>query len=110
MKPIVLIILKHIIIWISLSALHFFMSEQITKWLMPGYDSVQAWINVVIGGLCIIFLLTLISFIITLKDFKKVLKKKYRMEKSVNPPHFHAIYQEFTAEYDINTSIKNERN
>ena len=25
------------------------------------------------------------------------------MEKSVNPPHFHAIYQEFTAEYDINT-------
>ncbi len=20
-----------------------------------------------------------------------------------NPPHFHAIYQEFTAEYDINT-------
>ena len=22
-----------------------------------------------------------------------------------NPPHFHAIYQEFTAEYDINTLV-----
>ena len=57
-------VLKYFFTWIILSGCYFFLSENFTKLITPGYDSVEIWVLVVSIGLGLIFIITLIAFLI----------------------------------------------
>lgn len=71
MKTIKSILFRYLIVWIVFSATYFFLSEQITKLIAPGYHDVSIWIIVVSVGLSVIFLIVLISLLATLIKFKR---------------------------------------
>jgi|GEM_PF-3172640 len=60
------IIIKYTLIWLIISAGYFFVSEQITKWLAPGFDDAVIWMKVVLTGWVIIFLIMLVILIVKL--------------------------------------------
>jgi hypothetical protein len=64
MKNTTWFVLKYFLIWIILSACYFFLSEKITKLITPGFDSVELWLLVVAIGLGLIFIITVIAFLI----------------------------------------------
>ena len=64
MKTTTWFVLKYFLLWIVLSGSYFFLSEKITKLIIPGYDSVEIWLLVVTIGLGLIFIITLIAFLI----------------------------------------------
>ena len=64
MKNTTWFVLKYLLIWIVLSVCYFFLSEKITKLIAPGFDSVEIWLLVVAIGLGLIFIITVIAFLI----------------------------------------------
>lgn len=71
MKPIKKIFYTHLFLWLLLSLVYFASSEIITKKLFPGYHDVTLWLMVTITGLILLFILTMISFLIKLIARKK---------------------------------------
>ena len=71
MKTVKSLLFKYLITWIFLSIIYFLLSEKITKWIAPGFDNVELWIIVVIAGLSLIFLITLICFLVAMVKLKK---------------------------------------
>jgi hypothetical protein len=65
------IILRHLIIWLLLSVLFFFLSEPITKWILPEVHDVTIWLKVLASGLVLIFCALLISVIVAVVKRKK---------------------------------------
>ena len=53
----------HFLAFISFSLFHFFSSEFLVKFFLPGFHNVGIWLSLVIGGIILIFMITTISFI-----------------------------------------------
>jgi len=58
------VLIYHIIAWICATAGWVFFSEALTKFIAPGYNSVELWLTVNAVGIIFLFGLTLISFFI----------------------------------------------
>jgi hypothetical protein len=68
------IILIHVITWILLSVVYFFLAEQIAEWLFPGIHGVEIWLNIVKIGLIAIFFGVGTSLVINLMKTTKRIK------------------------------------
>jgi hypothetical protein len=66
------IIIKYAFIWLLISACYFFVSEQLIKWLAPGFDNVVIWMKVLLAGWIIVFLFMLVLLVIKLIRYKKI--------------------------------------
>jgi hypothetical protein len=56
------VLIYHIIALISALAVWVLFSEALTKFIAPGYDSVELWLTVNAVGIILLFGVTLISF------------------------------------------------
>ena len=56
------VLIYHIIAWICASSVWVLFSEALTKFIAPGYDSVELWLRVNAVGIIFLFGITLISF------------------------------------------------
>jgi hypothetical protein len=66
-----ILVLKYLLIWLGLSTAYFFASEQITKWIVPGFDGIAIWLFVLTVGLILIFIVVLNLFLINIRKHKK---------------------------------------
>lgn len=64
------IILIHLLAWLSTSIIFSLASENIIAWLLPGLHDVMMWLNLLIGGLSIIFIVSVLSLTLFLKKIR----------------------------------------
>lgn len=68
----------HLLIWLLLSVLYFFLSEPLTIYIFPTIHDVALWLPILGAGLILIFIMVLISYIICI--FRK--KRQTTTEKN----------------------------
>jgi len=73
------VILIHLIVWILLSVIYFFLSETIVKLIFPTIHGVELWLMTVYAGVILISILVVISLIINLAWI--VIKRRYVSHK-----------------------------
>jgi len=73
------IILIHLVVWILLSVIHFFLSETIVKLIFPTIHGVELWLMIVYIGLILISILVVISLIVNLAWI--AIKRRYVSHK-----------------------------
>lgn len=71
MKKSTILILKYFFSWIILCVIYFFLSEEITKLIAPGFHDIGIWIIIVSSGIVLITIVTIILFIFNLLKLKK---------------------------------------
>ncbi len=63
--------LTHFFTWLFFAVIYFFSSEGITRILFHGYDGVELWLGVLGIGQILIFLVVLVSLILSIWKPKK---------------------------------------